>query len=85
MLFRSLTAVSATNKTLLWQGPRGGWKDGGPFCQESEMPGAPGFFDVISPASGSRAREGMAIVTDSVLATEKDHPAQRVLWAILPE
>jgi len=80
-----LTAVSATNKTLLWQGPRGGWKDGGPFCQESEMPGAPGFFDVISPASGSRAREGMAIVTDSVLATEKDHPAQRVLWAILPE
>ncbi len=80
-----LTAVSASNKTFVWQGPRGGWKDGGPLWQESQAPGPPGFFDVLSPASGSDTRGGIAIVTDSVLATEKDQPAQRVLWAILPE
>ena len=82
---RDLIAAAASNTAFLWQGPREGWKTAGPLCETSQMPGAPGFWDVISPASGSDLSKGLAIVTDSLMPAEDGQPQERVLWAILPE
>ena len=82
---KGLIAAATPNTLFLWQGPQDGWKVAGTLCEASRMPGPPGFFDVISRASGSDTHRGIAVVMDSLMPAEKDKPQERVLWSVLPE
>ncbi|NUM56588.1 MAG: hypothetical protein HUU46_23400 [Candidatus Hydrogenedentes bacterium] len=55
----------------------------GALIAPEQLPGAPGFFDVISPCSGSNLSKGLAVVLDS-LPSPTDKPTSRVLLAALP-
>lgn len=82
---KGLMAAATPNNRLSWEGPQAGWKEAGTLFDSSHAPGPAGFLDVISRASGSDTRNGIALVTDSLMPAEKDAPPMRVLWAVLPE
>jgi hypothetical protein len=82
---QGLMAATTSNRVFLWTGAQEGWKDRDALCDAARMPDPPGFFDVISRASGSDTRGGIAVVTDSLMPAEQDKPQERVLWSILPE
>lgn len=54
-----------------------------PVVAPERLPGGPGFFDALSPSSGSNCAKGLALVTDA-LPSPADKPTSRVLLAVLP-
>ena len=54
-----------------------------PLVAPEQLPGAPGFVDVLSPSSGSNLSKGLAFVADA-LPSPSDKPTSRVLLAVLP-
>ncbi|MCC6796905.1 MAG: hypothetical protein IT366_17430 [Candidatus Hydrogenedentes bacterium] len=79
---KTLTAVLTVNG-ILQRLPLNGNAEPRPLVAPEQLPGAPGFVDVLSQSSGSNYSKGMALVTDALpLPSEK--PTSRVLLAVLP-
>lgn len=53
--------------------------------EPDSITGMPGFIDTLSRASGSISSEGIALVMDSLLPSEKEQSPVRILWSVLPE
>ena len=57
--------------------------EGAPLDSGERFGVAPGFLDVLSPASGSDLRQGIAVVGDGLMGNQAT-PEERVLWSVLP-
>ncbi|MCP4639419.1 MAG: hypothetical protein GY851_03250 [bacterium] len=55
------------------------------LCPIDTLPAGPSFLDVISLSSGSKAPEGIALVSDGLLPERADEVRERVVWSLLPK
>ena len=67
-----------------WDAAADAWSDAGMLCAADIVPAGPGFMDVLSRASGSDTRAGVAVVADGLMPEEADGSRERVVWSVLP-